>query len=277
MATALSIVAAIGWLDAVTGPDVGFSLFYLVPIVTCAWLLGHRAAVAVAVASAIVWFLADHAARPGDVLSVSLWNSFTRLLIYGGAGWLPATVRADRRRLMMANTRLRELADQETEVARTDPLTGLPNWRGLTAHLERDMERARRTGEPLAILYIDLDGFKAVNDRHGHAAGDALLRDTGRVLRDEVRASDVAARVGGDEFIVVMPDADADAAGRAGHRMVGAIAKLGERHPEAPIGASVGVACFTAMPSTVDALVGPADRAMYEAKRAGKGQVMITR
>lgn len=288
--TGLALVAAgaIGWADYVTGVEVGFSLFYLVAIVTTAWLVGARAALLVGATSAVLWAAAELAWSSDEHLAVVLWNGGTRLAIFGGIAWLVATVRADRRRLLVANERLREMVARETEIARTDPLTGLPNWRGLTEHLERDMERARQSREPLSILYVDLDGFKGVNDRHGHGAGDRLLRETARVLREAVRASDVAARVGGDEFVILMPGADATSAGRAGHRIIEAVRRLaadpitalGEKgHGEPPLslGASVGVACFTRMPETVDELVHYADAAMYRAKEAGKGQVMLLR
>ena len=274
---ALSAVALIGWVDLRTGPDLGFSLFYLVPIVACGWLYGHRVAAIVATASGIAWFLADWAFRPEEALPVTLWNATTRLLIYGGVGWLTARVHADRRRLTVANERLRDLLDVQSTAARTDPLTGLPNWRGLKEHLERDMERARRDGEGLALLYLDLDGFKGVNDRYGHAAGDELLRDVAKAIRSVTRASDVAARVGGDELVVVMPGAGAEAAGRAGERLLETIATIGARHAEAPVGVSVGIACFSDVPDDVDTLVRAADSAMYEAKRAGKGRVVMAR
>ena len=279
MGTAIALLAVglIGWTDLRTGPDLGFSLFYLVPIVACGWRYGHRVASIVATASAIAWFSADWAFRPDEALPVTIWNAITRLLIYGGVGWLTARVIADRRRLTTTNERLRELVDGEAHAARTDPLTGLPNWRGLKEHLERDMRRARRDGSGLALLYLDLDGFKGVNDRYGHGVGDEVLRETAKAIRDTIRASDVAARVGGDEFVVLMPGARSDAAGRAGDRLIQAILAAGAKHPEAKVGASVGVACFTDLPDDVDALVRVADEAMYEAKNAGKGRVVIVR
>lgn len=156
--------------------------------------------------------------------------------------------------------------------AGTDAVTGSLNRRAMRRRLAEEMSRARRTGQPLACLIVDLDNFKAVNDRHGHHAGDTMLRSVARALQGEFRAFDRVARYGGDEFVVILPNADLPSATAAAER---ALARL--RHsPGAaslpPASASFGVAQWHPSMS-VDALLQAGDGALLVSKRAGKGRV----
>jgi two-component system cell cycle response regulator len=170
------------------------------------------------------------------------------------------------------------ISDRERfqELARTDPLTGCFNRRALFDWLEREVERVKRYHQILAVLLVDLDAFKTVNDRCGHLAGDAVLRQIGELLRHEARAVDVVARYGGDEFVVGLPETAADGAVAFADRLRRRIAE----HNFAPMGdplyvtASIGVATLPAPDvETVDALIASADAAMYRAKDAGRNQV----
>jgi diguanylate cyclase (GGDEF)-like protein/PAS domain S-box-containing protein len=166
----------------------------------------------------------------------------------------------------------RELAEQ----ARHDSLTGLPNRRAFGERLTQAMARARRHPQTLALLYVDLDGFKAVNDRHGHAAGDRLLADVAKRLLKCVRLTDCVCRLAGDEFTVIL-----ESAGQPGEvdricqRIVEQVSVphlIGMRNEV--VSPSVGVAVFEAH-DTADSLCQRADGAMYEAKRAGKGRFVV--
>ncbi len=154
-----------------------------------------------------------------------------------------------------------------------DNLTGLANRSLLREHLQHAVARARR-GSPVAVLLIDLDGFKQVNDTHGHAAGDRLLVAVAQRLRDGVRGADTAARLGGDEFAVVLDGMDAaeDATVVAGRLLVAVQAPLLVAGVELVPRASVGVACWHGQ-AGIDELLHDADTAMYAAKTAGKGRV----
>jgi diguanylate cyclase (GGDEF)-like protein/PAS domain S-box-containing protein len=170
---------------------------------------------------------------------------------------------SERRR---AEGELRRLADQ-------DPLTGLLNRRSFRAALERHLAAPRAAGSEGAVLVLDLDHFKAVNDTLGHAAGDELIVGVAELLRGCLRDDDLLARLGGDEFAILLPRASADEAAGLAHR-------LGETLHEQPIAAggrehrqstSVGIAAVPPTGGTVDELLGDADLAMYDAKDAGRG------
>ena len=153
-----------------------------------------------------------------------------------------------------------------------DPLTGLLNRSAFEEALHREV--AGR-GERPALLLLDLDGFKAVNDTLGHLAGDDVLVGVARVLQSGVRASDAVARLGGDEFAVLLPATDASTGERLARRLIGLV----QADPElsdsrAPVGVSVGLARI-AGPSTAAALVAAADEAMYQAKRSGGHRVAL--
>lgn len=172
--------------------------------------------------------------------------------------------------LAKANEQLRELAMH-------DPLTGLANRAALYAHLDNALQRSRRSGAALALLMIDLDGFKAVNDRLGHEAGDRVLVEVAERLNRCTRGGNLLARLGGDEFVLVAEAGhDADAATVIGERLLYALQSPIELGPErASVGASIGIAFGGVEPIDSNDLLRAADRAMYAAKAAGRGAIRI--
>ena len=160
--------------------------------------------------------------------------------------------------------------------ATLDPLTGLPNRANLELILASALRRASRDHALLAVLFCDLDGFKAVNDEHGHATGDALLQWVGRRMSHQLRNSDTLARLGGDEFVVVAEDiVDGTAAVHLARRLIAAVdteaVALGAT---VRVGMSVGVHLSRGEHSSHD-LLAEADRALYQAKRSGKGRAVL--
>jgi two-component system cell cycle response regulator len=190
-------------------------------------------------------------------------------------------LRAQLRRKARADRLRRQLSDG-LRLAVTDPLTGLPNRRSALARLAQIAERAAQSGRPFAVMVLDLDRFKLVNDGWGHGAGDAVLVEAARRLATTLRAEDLVARLGGEEFLVVMPDTTEADAGRAAERLRRAIAAEPFPLPggDGALGltVSVGVAlAATPADASVEALVGIADRALYCAKADGRNQVTFGR
>ena len=169
---------------------------------------------------------------------------------------------------------LRNLAVAEIRAA-TDSLTGLPNKRAVTDALKRTFAQATMTKAPLALLLLDLDHFKQVNDQYGHAAGDQVLAGVGAALRSVVRARDFAGRNGGEEFAVLLPDTDIAAALEIAERVRGAIAEVTLPGTDVRVTVSVGVAGFPGHASTLDRLDRLADAALFVAKRQGRNRVEL--
>ncbi|WP_395702314.1 GGDEF domain-containing protein [Aquabacterium sp.] len=154
------------------------------------------------------------------------------------------------------------------EVSRRDPLTGLYNQRFFAESLRRELSRARRAGRPLSLLYVDVDDFKLVNDRRGHLAGDEVLRAVAGLLQATCRDYDLCCRYGGDEFCVLLPDADAATATEIAGRLI----EEWSRQPgQPPLSVGVAQAGPDDWPEPAQ-LIGQADRAMYSAKAQGGGR-----
>lgn len=156
--------------------------------------------------------------------------------------------------------------------AGTDAVTGAMNHRAMRRRLDEEIGRAMRTGGPLSCLLVDLDDFKEVNDRYGHPAGDALLRAVVSALVGEFRAFDRVARYGGDEFVVILPNAELDAAAAAGARALERLRGLSGDFGSDGVSASIGVAQWQA-PMSTDDLLAACDTALLRSKRQGKGRV----
>jgi diguanylate cyclase (GGDEF)-like protein len=160
------------------------------------------------------------------------------------------------------------LFEQVRQLAVTDSLTGLSNYRTLINVMETEVQRSRRTGRPFALLLLDLDGLKAINDHHGHLVGSRAICRLASVLRIHSRSMDTAARYGGDEFAVVLPEAGQEAAASVSRRICERLEKDGE-FPRATV--SVGSAVFPRDGETIEELFNAADRALYGMKRRPDG------
>ena len=205
-------------------------------------------------------------------------ETFGTLILYGeefssddreSAGWLVGHAV-----IALANAQAHRTAEQQALV---DGLTGLANRRLCTAALEKELARAERFGEPLALVLADIDDFKLINDRWGHPTGDEVLKMFAKTLRESVREIDLAGRWGGEEFALLLPETDLEGGRELAERVR---RKLVRRKFLAPDGerirvtASFGVAAFPEA-TTQDQLVAMSDGALYDAKRAGKNQVAI--
>jgi diguanylate cyclase (GGDEF)-like protein len=185
------------------------------------------------------------------------WGNATLLVLVGGT--IAGSLRAVTRETQSLTRRLREEAV-------VDDLTGLLNRRGWRRTAPRELTLAARTGNPVALILVDLDSFKELNDSHGHNEGDRVLGETADRLRDALRAGDIVARLGGDEFAALLTDATLDGA-------LGAIRRLQDVTP--PLGAfSAGVAMWNAT-EDLDALLARCDLALYAAKTKGGSRAEV--
>ncbi len=259
-ALGLALAALVGVVDAATGHELSFGLFYLGAIGVVAWKAGRSAGLLLAVVCAAVWFFADRAA--GNVYTqplIAYWNAGIRL----GFFLIVAVLLAELRRAL----------DNEQAGARIDPLTEAANRRQLLERLDEELERSRRHARPLTLAYVDLDHFKAVNDHLGHAAGDEVLRVVARTLLGRLRKTDTVARFGGDEFAVLMPETDGQAAqGAIDGARAGLLDQMG-RHGW-PVTFSIGVVTAEDGNVGIDQFVREADELMYRVKKEGKNRAL---
>jgi diguanylate cyclase (GGDEF)-like protein len=170
--------------------------------------------------------------------------------------------------------RLNRQTEQMTELAHTDSLTGLANRRWLLELLEREFLRARRYRRPLSLIYLDLDGFKEVNDGFGHLFGDGLLRSAARSMQAVLRAADLLARIGGDEFAILLPETDLAGADKVAGKLRRALASTTRPYGAAlpPLTFSAGICQMRETDRTIDDLILRADDAQYLAKSSGRGE-----
>jgi diguanylate cyclase (GGDEF)-like protein len=182
-------------------------------------------------------------------------------------GLVDGAVRDTVARLLDENERLKAQITELERLADSDQLTPLPNRRAFVREAERAIARVARYGAPVALMYVDVDNLKSVNEAHGHAAGDAALNHLAGLLRAELRAGDFVARIGGDEFALIVDPVDAEAADAkaAALRRAATAAAFAWQGVAVPIGISIGIAMIDAA-DTVDALLARADARMYAAK-----------
>lgn len=219
--------------------------------------------------------------KDGSFLSVAL----TRSPVHDDAGKVIAMVRVMRdmternrieRELREANVALERSRAAMQELATRDELTGLYNRRELVHRLTAELDRASRTGRPLSFVLLDVDHFKSINDRFGHPAGDAVLRQLACIVGAEVRTTDTAARYGGEEIALVFPETDVEQAVAIAERLRACIAAEPfdvDAAPDLVVTASFGVACLDPDTTCFEALLAAADEALYEAKASGRNRI----
>jgi diguanylate cyclase (GGDEF)-like protein len=253
------LVAILYWLNTYTPADLRLGILYVVPVVLATWHDGVVAGIVFAAAASVLRYLAGLEQMPGPTsLADRLLNEATFLLVVGVA--------------MAGFAQLRRTQRELARLASHDPLTGALSAAAFSARLATELERARRYSRPLALLYLDLDDFKAVNDRHGHGTGDAVLRLVGDAIKGGLRQADVVGRLGGDEFAVLMPETVGEVALAAASRLATNIRSAFQGTPSVTV--SIGVVASPASGGAPEELLRQADAAMYKAKRGGKDRVV---
>jgi diguanylate cyclase (GGDEF)-like protein len=251
-------VALIGLLDYGTGPSISFGIFYLIPVAACAWWGGFSHGILLSLAGSVAWSMVDALENPLIPASAQVWNGLARFCTLVLTSSLVARLHAGIRR--------------EQLLARTDPLTGAANARTFYELAAAEAERSRRMARPLTLAYFDLDNFKQVNDRMGHAAGDAVLVHVVQTITSQLRSLDLLARLGGDEFGLLLPETGPEGAAA----LLTRIHELISNEMAAagfPVTFSVGAITFHRPLLDVDQMVQRIDALMYRAKKTGKGRI----
>jgi len=245
-------------VNDLTPPQIRLALLYLVPVLVATWYEGMLWGIAFTLVAMGLRLIVEVEQQVGMTVALSLVNQLSFAAVAGIA--------------MVTFRHLRRTQEQLSLLATNDPLTNLFNGRAFSARLTQELERNRRYPRPLALLYLDLDDFKVINDTHGHQTGDAVLRLVGEAMRSSVRLADVVGRLGGDEFAVLMPETDAALADAAAKRLAASLRTVFKGTPT--VTASIGVVSCSVAEANTDELLRKADQAMYEAKRAGKDRVV---
>ncbi|MCX7620024.1 MAG: GGDEF domain-containing protein [Acidimicrobiales bacterium] len=242
--------------DFLTGPYLVFATFYLAPVAFTAWFAGRVPGLVMAIVASCSGVIVT-AVDPREVTPpIYVLNGVFRFITYSV--------------VVLLVTAEKSAMDTIRSLASTDQLTGFLNRPRFYELAGRELARATRSRQPLALVYIDVDELKQRNDTYGHEAGDAMLAAFAAAVRGTLRATDLVARVGGDEFILLLPEADADSA-------VAIVERLRERLEIAeplPIRFSAGVVAGVVGDDDVESLVRRADLLMLEAKRAGRGRTV---
>lgn len=248
------------------------SAAFLLPILTAGAIIGGTApylfAAAAIITNSVIVLTGDRSA----LLTDGIW-----LMIYVGTHAVVALVAALisstlSRQVLNTVGSLHTQADQMAKLAHTDPLTGLANRRHLFDQLESEFARAQRYRRPFSLLYIDLDGFKEINDQFGHLFGDEILRGSARSMQAVLRTTDLLARIGGDEFAVLLPETNLVGAKSVAVKLRKALAAYGNQlSPSMPeLTLSVGVGQINEGDDAIEDILARADKAQYLAKSTGK-------
>lgn len=254
-------ISILGLINYFVGYEISTSFFYLIPVAMVAWFGGRKSGIATALLSAIVWqFVNYQAGQHFSNMLIPVWNAGTRLGFF----------------IVVAHLliELKKSFIHEKQLARTDYLTGAANPRSFYETARRELERARRYDRNLSITYFDADNFKQINDTLGHQVGSDLLVKVVEVIKSNLRSTDTIARVGGDEFAILLPETNSEQA-----RSV--ICKIREKLNAAmaeeswSVTFSMGVLTCAEIPVTVDEMIKIADSLMYEVKKSGKNSVLF--
>lgn len=254
------ITLLVGYLHTLTGLAYEFHVFFILPVLVVSWFNGKWFGYMLSVLAAVEWSIADQSLAGGQASILPLiFNTAMRLAIFLYGAWLIGEMH---RALL-----------RESQMAREDALTQLPNRREFHERGQQAFAQAQRQRAPFTAVLMDLDRFKEVNDTLGHDIGDALLTTVARIIREQIRASDISGRLGGDEFALLLPNMNAQAASvyveKLRKRLLAAMAEKGW-----PVTFSIGVASYKVPPHDFDMLLKQADALMYEAKRGGRDRAL---
>jgi diguanylate cyclase (GGDEF)-like protein len=252
----ICLIAVIGLIDYYIPPDVSVSIFYLFPIGIATWVAGNCTGFFISIISSITWFMVNP--RPEKYYShflVPYWNTIVNLAFFLFSNYLI--------------TELKITLNNLEKLARTDALTGLTNRMFFMELAKHEVNKALRHQETLTFAYIDIDDFKRVNDQFGHNVGDSLLCVVAEAAKSTLRKIDIIARIGGDEFAILLPRTSYESAEVVLHRVQRLLLESMNQKGFS-VTFSIGAITFSEPPDSVSDMIEKADNLMYFAEKQGK-------
>ena len=253
---AILLDVLIGVLDHLTGYEISFGLFYIIPVALVSRCTGRTEGIVICLICSVTWLVAD--LTSGHEYShylIPYWNALVRLGFFVVVSLSLASMRCSMQAL--------------EDLSRTDALTGAANARAFYERAQMEIDRSLRHGRAITIAYLDLDDFKAINDRYGHTVGDQLLVKVAERTAQTIRKTDLLGRLGGDEFVILFPETGPKMISRIMGRVKDVLSQE-MRTKGWLVTFSVGVATFMVPPGSVDEMIKTADDLMYMAKSRGK-------
>jgi diguanylate cyclase (GGDEF)-like protein len=255
----LSLALAVGAVNIATGFEISVSLLYLIPISIAAWFYGLWCGIFLSFFCSAIWFAADYfSGYQHRNLYIGIWNHIMWAGLFAMFSYS----------LFM----LKKSLDATRLQSRTDPVTGVANQKYFMEISGTEAYKASRYNHPLSLAYLDVDGFKEVNDKFGHTVGDALIVLIANTIKENIRASDLVARLGGDEFAILFPVT-------GGEQIKVVVSNVRDKLNAAVqagkygVTFSIGVVTFTDHDYTIDDVIRKADDLMYSVKNSGKNMI----
>ncbi|MDD5571286.1 MAG: GGDEF domain-containing protein [Bacteroidales bacterium] len=260
LAISFFLVAFIGYIDYLSKYEISLAVFYSVPVLISAWFISLYVGYVFSMICILVILYTDFLVGESLKLSgIYIWNNAGIFLFYLFSSFIIAEIK--------------KIIKREIVFSRTDSLTGIANSRFFIEETNKEIQRSKRYFHTISAVYIDCDNFKHINDEYGHATGDRLLQVIASTINENIRAADIVARVGGDEFCILMPETGIELSTSSIDVIKNSLLKVMEEN-NWPVTFSIGVATFIRPPESANEVLGKSDELMYHVKRNGRNNVV---